>query len=135
MKILLVDNSWTVRDRMGSLIAAIPHATLVAQAGSDVVARRHLADHRPELVIIDPCLSAGNGLALISQIRALQPSTIIVVMTNQVYPEYEARCRSLGADYYYDKSKQTVAFAALLTGLCHARADAPTTCRMCSHGH
>lgn len=134
MKILLVENSWVVRDRLSGLIVPIPHAHLVAQADSDVAARRHLADHRPALVVMDPCLGAGSGFALLSQIKALQPSTIIIVLTNQVYSEYQARCMQLGADYFFDKSKETTAFVALLTGLCHERSDAPYVCGTCCHG-
>lgn len=135
MKILLVENSWPVRDRLRSLIAAIPHAELVAEAASDVAARRHLADHRPALVVIDPCLRAGSGFALIAQIKALQPSTIVIALTNQVHPEYQDRCKELGADYFFDKTKETTAFFALLTGLCHARSHALPRCTVCSHDH
>ena len=135
MKILLVEHSWPVRERLRSLITAIPHALLVAQASSGAAARSHLADHRPALVVMDPCLRAGGGFALISQIKALQPSCIIIVLTNQVYPEYQTRCRQLGADYFFDKSKETIAFVALLTGLCHERSDVLHACKVCSHGH
>ena len=134
MKILLVEHSCPVLDRLRCLITAIPNALLVAQASSGAAARRHLADHRPALVVMDPCLRTGGGLALISQIKALQPSCIIIVLTNQVYPEYQTRCRQLGADYFFDKSKETVAFVALLTGLCHERSDVLPACKICCHG-
>ena len=135
MKILVVENSVMVRDRLRSLIAGVPQALLVAEAASDVEARRHLADHRPALVVLDPCLRAGgDGFALIAQIKALQPSTIIIALTNQVYPEYQDRCKKLGVDYFFDKTKETAAFVALLTGLCHERSDAPNACRTCCHG-
>ena len=134
MKILVVENSVLVRDRLRSLITAVPHALLVAEAGSDVAARCHLADHRPALVVLDPCLRAGDGFALIAQIKALQPSITIIALTNQVYPEYRARCKALGVDYFFDKTKETTAFVALLTGLCHERSDAPSACKVCCHG-
>ncbi len=133
MKILLVENSFVVRERLRRLTAAIPHAVLVAECGSDIAARRHLASHRPALVILDPCLRGGSGFALIAQIKTVLPSAIIVVLTNLVHPEYRARCMALGADHFLDKSKETQAFIALITALCLARSVSPNACTTCCH--
>ena len=134
MKILLVEHAWVVRDRLRSLMAGVPHAVLVAEADSDIAARRHLAAYRPELVILDPCLGGGGGLALIAHIRAVQPGTTIIVLTNQVHPEYQARCLELGADHFFDKSKETQAFVERLAALCLAWSVSSNVCATCCHG-
>lgn len=118
MKILLVDYSWVVRDRLSSLVATLPNAFVVAQADTEDAARRLLQTHPPELVVIDPELRNGSGSALIAHVKSEHPQVTIMVLTNTVYPEYQARCEALGAHYFFDKSKETAAFLAQLARLC-----------------
>ena len=134
MKILLVEHAWVVRERLRSLMAGVAHALPVVEADGDIAARRHLAAYRPVLVVLDPCLRGGGGLALIAHTRSVQPTTTIVVLTNQVHPEYQDRCLELGADHFFDKSKETPAFIARLAALCLAWSVPSNACTGCCHG-
>lgn len=120
LKILLVDYSWAVRDRLCSLIAALPNTVVVAQADTADAARQHLQTHPPEVLVIDPQLRGGSdsGFSVISHVKSDYPRVTIMVLTNMVYPEYRARCVGLGAHYFFDKSKETAAFVAQLARLC-----------------
>ncbi len=118
LKILLVDYSWLVRDRLCSLIAKLPHTAVVAQADTEGSARQQLHTHQPELVVIDPMLRSGSGFALISHVKSEHPRATIMVLTNMVYPEYRAKCEELGGHYFFDKSKETAAFVTQLGRLC-----------------
>jgi DNA-binding NarL/FixJ family response regulator len=118
LKILMVDYSWVVRDRLRSLIATLPNTVVVAQADTEDAARQHLQTHPPELVVIDPELRSGSGFSVISHVKSEHPRVTIIVLTNTVYPEYRARCEGLGAHYFFDKSKETAAFVAQLSRLC-----------------
>ncbi|MBC7919415.1 MAG: response regulator transcription factor [Rhodoferax sp.] len=118
MKILLIDHSWVVRDRLCRIIASLPVTVSVAQADSEVAAQLQLLTRPPMMVVIDPCLRSGNGLLTIAHVKSAYPATSVIVLTNMVYPEYRARCMELGADYFFDKSKETNAFIAQLGKLC-----------------
>lgn len=118
MKILLVDYSPLVRDRLQGLIATLPQTVVVAQAGAEDTARQHLQTHAVDLVVIDPALRSGSGFSVISHLKSQHPSVTIMVLTNVVYPEYQARCEALGAHYFFDKSKDIEAFMAELSRLC-----------------
>lgn len=127
MKILLVDHSLVIRDRLCRIIAALPAILAVAQADSEVSARQQVLDCPPALVVIDPCLRSGNGFSLIAQLKSVQPAATVMVLTNMVFPEYRAKCMELGADYFFDKSKETAAFGTQLGKLC---ASAPWAARV-----
>jgi DNA-binding NarL/FixJ family response regulator len=118
LKILWVDDSWIVRDRLCNMIATLPTAVVVAQADTEDAARQHLQAHPVELVVIDPELRSGSGFSVISHVKSDHPRVTIVVLTNIVYPEYQARCKGLGAHYFFDKSKETEAFVFQLSCLC-----------------
>jgi DNA-binding NarL/FixJ family response regulator len=118
LKILLVDYSWIVRDRLCSLIAQLPHTAVVTQADTEDTARQHLQTHSPDLLIIDPLLRSGSGFALISHVKSQHPRVTMMVLSNMAYPEYRAKCAELGGHYFFDKTKQTAAFVAQLGVLC-----------------
>lgn len=118
MRILLIDPSRMVRDRLCNIVEDLAASASVAQVDSEGAARLELLACPPALVVIDPCLRSGNGLLTIAMVKLANPATTVVVLTNVVYPEYRARCMELGADYFFDKSKETEAFVEQLGKLC-----------------
>lgn len=117
MKILLVEDSRILRDRLRGIVHAIPRAVVVAETDNEDDARCHLDKHRPDVAIIDLRLKSGSGLSVVEHVRAMHPATTIIVLTNYAQPEYRAKCMELGAHYFFDKSKGIAAFAQLLTDL------------------
>ena len=117
MKVLLVEDSRILRDRLRGMIGAIPETVLVAETDTEEGARRCLEQYRPEVAVIDLRLSSGNGLSVLEHVRASFPDTIAIVLTNYGHPEYHRKCLDLGADYFFDKSKDIEAFIHLLEEL------------------
>ncbi len=117
MKILLVEPSPIVRDRLRNLFGAIPDAILVAETDNEDDAPCNLDEHRPEVAVIDLRLRGGSGFSVTRHVKAAYPDTAVIVLTNLVRSEYRARCMELGADYFFDKSKGTGAFTRLLSDL------------------
>lgn len=129
MKILLVEDSRILRDRLRAIIATIPLAALVAETDSEYEARRLLDLHRPQVAVIDLRLRCGSGLALIEHIAAVHRATTMIALTNSAQEEYREKCKALGAHYFFDKSKGIEAFTLLLTELGRRRAEQPAACR------
>lgn len=129
MKILLVEDSRILRDRLRSIISAIPMASLVAETDNADDARYLLDQHRPEVAVIDLRLRGGSGLALIGHAKAMHSATTLIVLTNLAQAEYRARCIELGAHYFFDKSKGIGAFALLLAVLGRPRCEPASPCR------
>ena len=117
MKILLVEDSRILRDRLRGIIGAIPRAVLVAEADNEDDARYQLGKHSPDVAVIDLRLRSGSGFSVIEHIRAMHSATTVIVLTNLAQPEYRARCMELGAHYFFDKSKGIPAFTHLLAEL------------------
>lgn len=117
MKILLVEDSRILRDRLRGIINAIPMASLVAETDNAAAARCLLDRHRPEVAVIDLRLRGGSGLSVLGHARAAHPATTLIVLTNLAQAEYRAKCIELGAHYFFDKSKGIAAFTLLLAQL------------------
>ena len=129
MKILLVEDSRILRERLRGIIGAIPMASLVAETDNAEDARSLLERHRPEVAVIDLRLRGGSGLSLLAHVRAVHAATTLIVLTNCAQPEYRTKCIELGAHYFFDKSKGIAAFALLLADLSRQQAGLPGTCR------
>ena len=125
MKVLLVEDSRILRNRLRSMIVAIPAAQLVAETDAEEDARSLLALHQPDVAVIDLRLKRGSGLSLLEHIVARYPATVTIVLTNYGQPEYRNKCLQLGAHHFFDKSRDIGAFEELLIGLgrIEARAD------------
>lgn len=121
MKILLVEDSRVLRDRIRGMIAAIPEAIMVAETGSESDALSSLEQHHPDVVVIDLRLTSGSGLSVLEHVKAVYPTTIAIVLTNYGQPEYRSKCMALGADFFFDKSLNIDAFNDLLINLQRSR--------------
>jgi len=117
MKVLLVEDSHIVRERLRDIVSAIPNAVLVAETDNEDDARCLLYRDRPDVAVIDLRLKSGSGFVVIGHIAAVFATTTVIVLTNFAQPEYRAKCMKLGAHYFFDKSKDLAAFADLLAEL------------------
>ncbi len=84
------------RDRRGS-------GTGERRLGSALELARQL---NPNVVTLDPHLPGGGGLPLIEQLKALEPSPIIMVLTSFPSSAYCTRAMQAGADFFFDKSTE-----------------------------
>ena len=114
MKILLVEDSRILRERLRALIGAIRGAIGVAEADAEADARERIDACRPDVVVLDLRLRAGSGLSVLEYLKASHPDVIVIVLTNYGHAEYRAKCLNLGADYFFDKSRDIDAFSGLL---------------------
>ena len=119
LKIFLVEDSVSVRERLTELLAVEGEMEVVGFAESEEASLRTLKTEPIDVAIVDLNLKNGSGFGVIEALRAqypLPPPTI-VVLTNYAFPEYEVACRRRGADFFFDKSTQFGAVKHLLSDL------------------
>ena len=117
MHVLLVEDSRILRNRLRAMINAIPESVVVAETDNEADARCCLEKYQPELAVLDLRLRSGSGLSVLEHIKATYPATIVIVLTNYGQQEYHDKCIDLGADYFFDKSRDIEAFIHLLEEL------------------
>jgi len=106
MRILVVDDSEAVRGRIATLLRDIEGVELVAEAGDAAGAVDVSRSLQPDFVILDLNLPGRSGLEVLPLLKQRSAAPTIVVLTNHAGEAYARRCRDLGADYFFDKSKQ-----------------------------
>jgi two-component system response regulator DevR len=106
MRVLVVDDSAVVRERVVARLRDIAGVELVAETRDVPGTIDALESVAPDLVILDLNLPGKSGMELLPILKTRVAPLVVVVLTNETSDECGRRCRELGADYFFDKSKQ-----------------------------
>jgi DNA-binding NtrC family response regulator len=101
LRVLVVEDDVSVRGACSEIAVSIGYATEAADSVS--AARAALARGSIDLVLLDLKLPGGGGLALLDEIRAHHPQTIVVVMTAFATVGSAVEAMRVGASDYLTK--------------------------------
>ena len=116
-RILLVDDSLSVRRFVGQMLEKAGFAVTTASDGADALAR--LGEARYDVVVTDLEMPRVNGYELIDDMRR-RPATRdvpVVILTTRAGDKHVALARSLGVEHYVTKPVEEHAFVTLVTSL------------------
>lgn len=91
------------------MLEGIDGIRIVGSAATEADAITLIQAARPQLAIVDLELREGTGLRVLSAIQSTQGGsgpTRAVVFSNHAHPVVRARCLTLGAEAFFDKSFQ-----------------------------
>jgi len=133
LKVVIVDDSAEIQDRLVALLRGIPGVEVVARAAT--VAEAVSAVHRlsPDVLILDLRLPDGNGLEVLRLVQREQLQTRVIILTSYAYAQYEERAREAGVHAFLNKAHEFGRVAevvgSLVFGADGSRAEAPATPR------
>lgn len=104
MKVLIVEDSELIAQRMLIHLGSIPEIKQIESANNGTDAILKFNEFLPELVILDISIPGKNGIELLKEIMAIKPTAMVFMFTNYPYHHYKTACYSLGAQEFYDKS-------------------------------
>ena len=104
MKLLIVDDSNLLQDRLCHALADADKTICVAQAYSFKEGMALFSTFEPDKVILDIALPDGSGIDLLRIFKTNRPSVKVIIFTNYPTSEFKKSCMKLGADYFFDKS-------------------------------
>jgi len=106
MKVLVADDSDLVRQRLVEMLSEMEGLGTILEATNGLEARDMILAEKPDFVVLDIRMPGRNGLDVLRDIKASNPATKIVILTNYPYPQYRNRCVEEGADFFFDKSSE-----------------------------
>ncbi|MCC7460944.1 MAG: response regulator transcription factor [Gammaproteobacteria bacterium] len=100
-RILVVEDERNVAETLAERLSAAGY--LVDRAATVAQALEQVAQHLPNLVLLDVGLPDGDGFELGRELRVRAPRAAIIFLTAQANPEDRVRGLELGADDYVPK--------------------------------
>ena len=101
MKLLLIEDDEHVAHVLAEAFASQGHATAIRYTGEDGLA--YLTRDRPDAVVLDVRLPRLDGVAVLRQIRATDPTLPVIIMTGLATPGEIAEVRRLGVTEIIEK--------------------------------
>ncbi len=103
VRVLIVEDSPIIRERLVALFADLSNIAIVGLAEDGFKAKALFRQHRPDAVVLDIQLPGINGMDLLAQFKQEQPACVVMVLTTYAFKEFRQRCTALGADHFFDK--------------------------------
>lgn len=106
MKVLLVDGSSIVRERLKAMLYEVPKMENISQAKNQLEALGLSKKLNPEVILIDIEMPGGSGIDLLRKLKKRKQPPLVVVLTNLFDSQYRKKCMDAGADFFFDKSSE-----------------------------
>lgn len=106
MKVLIVDDSHLLRERLTTMISELLEIEIIGQAESAEKAINSIRILKPDVTILDIRMPGGSGFEVLENIKRDKSTPLMIVFTNYPYPQYRKKCLDSGADYFFDKSTE-----------------------------
>jgi two-component system response regulator DesR len=95
--VVVADRHPLVRRALGSLIDGEPGFAVLAHAPDADTIGRELRAHRPHVLLVEPQVLGGHGLAVLPAVLAPSPNTRAVVLADEPSPALERHVTHHGA--------------------------------------
>ena len=106
LRVLICDDSATVRQRLVTMALDVPEVDVVGEA-EDVPGCLDTFRLTPsDVVILDIRMPGGNGIDVLRQLKKTGPTPRVIMLTNFANIQYRQKCVDAGADFFFDKSTE-----------------------------
>ena len=116
-RILIVDDSELVKDRLQELLAEKDGIKVIGTAGDTQQGISEIERLKPDLVILDIAMPGGGGMPVLKHIKATQSDCVVIVLTSYPYPQYRQAYLTAGAEYFFDKTSELGRLIVVLADL------------------
>lgn len=103
VRVLLVEDSRVLAERMRETLAALEDVEIVASVTDESSAVAAVRDNKIDVIVLDLQLKEGTGFGVMERLGKVRP--LIIVFTNYMLPEYQRLASALGVEYFLNKSR------------------------------
>ena len=103
MRVLIVEDSPLFRELIRHFVEAADGLEIVGEVARADAATPAVAEHRPDVVVMDWSLPDDDGISATRQVKARFPDVRVVALTSTTDSRVEADFRAAGAAALFDK--------------------------------
>ena len=121
MRVVVVDDSIVVRERLIKMFSEIPSIDIVGEAGNSFEALNIIEEEKPDVVVLDIKMPGDSGVEVLRKVKKKNSSIIAILLTNYPIEQYKEKCFEYGTDYFFDKSQEYLKVTEVLKTLAESR--------------
>jgi two-component system chemotaxis response regulator CheY len=106
MKVLITDDSEFMRKIIRSSLSGVPGSHEFMEAENGDVAVELCRTFKPDIVFLDIIMPVKNGIMAMEEIKAMSPTTKVVIVTSVGQEEMVSKAKELNADEFIPKPFQ-----------------------------
>jgi DNA-binding NarL/FixJ family response regulator len=106
MRLLLIDDSELILQKLKELLLDIKYLEIVGEALNGIDGIEMFLRHKPDIVVLDIKLPKLNGIEALQKIRKSAIPAKVIILTNYDSQYLHDSCIAEGADYFLDKSTE-----------------------------
>jgi DNA-binding NarL/FixJ family response regulator len=126
LRVFLVEDSPIIRDRLTESLSVPGRIEIVGHADTEQSAVEALSGAEWDALVLDLQLKQGTGLGVLKAIAAARPpGSKVIVLTNYAIPQFRERSVALGADFFFDKSREYYRVRSVLEEMAGERGPKP----------
>jgi two-component system, NarL family, response regulator DesR len=115
--VVLADDEVLLRKALGALLPLEGDITVLAEAEDGDAAVRAVAEHEPDVLVIDLEMPGVDGLAAVERIRAARPEQVILMLTRHARPGVLRKALRLGVQGFVSKAAEPSQIASVVATL------------------
>jgi DNA-binding NarL/FixJ family response regulator len=115
--ILIVDDSPLIVKRLIDMLNELHNLGWIKHAGNYSEAIQSIKENKPRIVLLDINLPDKNGIDILRICKESNPSTKVIMITNQANEHYRKLCMKLGSDFFIDKTKEFEQIAGIIAAI------------------
>lgn len=106
MKVLIVDDSFLLRNRVRDLLSKVNAVLEIEEAVNAMDAKKKIRTFKPEIAILDIRMPGGSGIELIPIVRESNKNSKIIMLSNYNNQQYITKAEKEGADIFLSKVEE-----------------------------
>ncbi len=106
LRILLVEDSAVLAERLSELLSHVPGVTLVDKVDTEKAAVDVVRSQSIDVMILDLHLRQGTGFGVLRSLADEPRGAVAIVLTNYALPQYRRAASELGVRYFLDKARE-----------------------------
>lgn len=118
LKVLLVEDSKVLTERLSEVISQTSHVDLVGAVDNENDAVSRVRRDPVDVMILDLHLKQGTGFGVLRALAKSATRPKVIILTNYDLPEYKSAAMALGALYFLDKARDYDRIPEVLGEIC-----------------
>jgi two-component system, OmpR family, response regulator len=123
IRVLVVEDSQAILTSLVELIEEDPRCRVAFSTDSEREARDAFARESFDIAIVDLQIREGTGQGVLRYLKTLPHPPLRIVLTNFDRPAVREQCRVLGAEHFFDKSREFESVVGAISDWIEARAS------------